>query len=79
MCLLVHLGLLAGLAATLRTGDALGSDSIVHASIDLDGRSGGTSRQAGGASRGPNAFASLGDDACAKAANKASGGAAQPS
>ena len=68
MRLLVLLGLLAGLAATLRTGDALGSDSIVHASIDLDGRSGGTSRQAGGASRGPNAFASLGEDAGAEAA-----------
>ena len=35
---LLLLGLLAGLAATLRTGDALGSDSVVHTSIDLDGR-----------------------------------------
>ena len=43
MRLLVLLGLLARLATaefgpTLKTGDALGSDSVVHASIDLDGR-----------------------------------------
>ena len=63
---LLLFGLLAGLAdSTLIEGDALGSDSVVHSSIDLDGHSteaarlappgfetvGGTSQQAGGASR----------------------------
>ena len=40
---LLLLGVLAGLVAaegpTLIEGDALGSDSVVHASIDLDGHS----------------------------------------
>ena len=37
---LLLFGLLAGLAdSTLIEGDALGSDSVVHSSIDLDGHS----------------------------------------